>query len=94
MKYVMFEIKEERPGFKLEVPIIFPNQLIHREVASAIKPMLLSQFPNAEIKIVAAGDCTIMSPVTTHGKSETLKIAARAEDGDTIAVIDYLGVML
>lgn len=84
MKYVMME-RDIGDGVIQLIPVLFPKDLIHEDMAKAITKML----PKA--KAVAAGECHVRV-ISTHGRSETLQLDARVGDADVINVIDYSGI--
>lgn len=85
MKYIVFEIKTGRVS--IEMPIIFPNNFVHSEVAKVMSKIDLLK--NAEI--VSAGEVSstnIAGPF--FGKSETLKVESRKGiDEDMVRMHDY-----
>lgn len=92
MKYVMFEL-DTGDGLKRNIPIIFPNSLVHADVAEAIKHMRVGtqrnwDCPFVEAKVVSAGELSIASS-TTSGGSETLGVESRLEDSTIITMHDY-----
>lgn len=88
-KYVMFRDKHGR-----EFPVVFPGDLIHEEMASAVR----HAFRSSELKEgvtdcacpvpVSAGFCQIVA-TSAHGKSETLNMESRSQDRQTINVHSY-----
>jgi len=74
MKYIM-----------LEQPGLFPNGLIHEDVAKAI----LSIPAHASAKVVSAGEVTVYG-AECGGKSSTLDLKAGKGDSKIIESIDYL----
>lgn len=82
MKYVV--LKETRGHVEREIPVIFPNQLCHSDIAELVS--------NAEgvagTHVVAAGFCNVS--VKCSGNSESLNIGNRASlDDDMINTYDY-----
>ena len=87
MKYIVLS-QEIGANLIREVPIIFPNYLIHAEVAEAIIKGC-SGFSGA--KAVSAGECssTDLNP-KCHGKSTTLNVESRGEeDSQLFPMYDY-----
>lgn len=88
-KYVMFKDKHGR-----EFPVVFPGDLIHEEMASAVR----HAFRSSELKEgkqdwacpipVSAGFCQIIA-TSAHGKSETLNMESRSQDRQNINVYSY-----
>lgn len=88
MKYVMF--KAEFAGMERLVPIIFPDTLVHAMMADHMKALIKESFSvKGTISVVSAGDIDIVG-VRTHGKSETLKCAAKQSDARVISEYDYM----
>ncbi len=72
-KYIMLEL--DSGSFKRRVPIIFPDLLVHADVAA-----VLQQTPGmADAKPVSAGSVELMV-TACHGKSTTLNVASNEED--------------
>lgn len=90
MKYVMLEVVPkgaDAVAFKL--PIMFPDKLVHRDVALAIRDVAKSTFKGAKVTIVSAGDA-YLDDVKCSGKSESLDLTSRGErDSNVINWIDY-----
>ena len=82
MKYIMLKLSDERL-----VPVIFPNSLIHSEMANAVQSMLL-QVHELTCEPVSAGDIQF-SDVFCSGKSSTLKLDSRPSDAELIEGYDY-----
>lgn len=92
-KYVMFKDKHGR-----EFPVVFPGDLIHEEMASAVQ----HAFRSSELKEglrdwacpvpISAGFCQIVA-TSAHGKSETLNMDSRPQDRQTINVYSYTSGM-
>jgi hypothetical protein len=84
MKYIIYT--RDYFGVRQEIPIIFPNQLVHLEVAKALKSVVGSS------KIVAAGEFSSLNIDSDGfiGKSTTIGIRSRGKrDGKLIAMFDY-----
>jgi hypothetical protein len=78
----MFQIQQS--GMSKKIPIIFPDFLVHSDVAKAMKR--LTDLREAEIASAGfydpiSGDC--------HGKSETLEVSSDPEDGNIILRYEY-----
>lgn len=73
----------------MEIPVIFPDRLVHVDVAKAIVRAL----PRVRVvacKVVSAGMLEFPS-LECHGRSETLGIDSRGEeDSRLILMYDYL----
>lgn len=88
MKYVMFEVS--RGGLTRKVPVIFPDSLVHREVAGKLMSLLRDEFES--VKVASAGSINSFDfGGTTHGGSETLKVASDPNDATLIKMYDYFG---
>lgn len=86
MKYVMFFVEGEL--INQAIPVIFPNVLVHEDVAEAVKTMPGMQ--NA--KPISAGEVTFNPVDCAHcdGRSDTLDLASRGErDSRIINLNDY-----
>lgn len=84
MKYIMIEQKVGEITRK--IPIIFPDILIHKDIADAIIPILSKM---GESKIVSAGNFNNFMCDYTIGKSSTLNIEANVDDAEIINSYDY-----
>jgi hypothetical protein len=85
MKYIIYI--RDYCGVRQELPIIFPNQLVHLDVAKALKGVVGSS------KIVAAGEFSSadINPNGFGGSSETIGIKSRGKkDGRIVSSFDYL----
>lgn len=82
MKYVMLKI--ESGDMAQELPFIFPNQLVHSDIAAALESV-----PGMEgAKVVAAGECHVQSKCS--GRSTTMNLSSRGKrDSENINTIDY-----
>lgn len=85
MKYVMFSV--EVGGVTKLVPIIFPDFMVHEDVAIAIKS-ILEETHKFTPKIESAGDIDL-GRVECSGESETLKLKSRAQDSHIINQYNY-----
>lgn len=85
MKYIMFEV--DIGTLTKKVPVVFPNELVHREVAGVLVPMLHKQFGSC--RCISAGE---FSPITgdCSGRSSTMKLDSRGEEDSAIIIgCDY-----
>jgi hypothetical protein len=87
MKYVMFRVKHG--AVSRDVPVMFPDILVHQEVARAMMPCMRRHFDNANISLVSAGDFDQMD-CKCSGESTSLGLKARPEDGNIILTYAYL----
>lgn len=86
MKYI---VMQRKVGETIrEIPILFPNELVHQHVAKAL--LALPGNPYGFLnKVAAAGEATL-DEVHCHGGSETLKIQSRGEeDARLIFGVEY-----
>ena len=80
MKYVMFRVPSKTGGPPMMLPVLFPCDIVHSELAAAIR--LCSGMEDAEI--VAAGAVFLSGPVSTIGRSDSLGVTARKDDAAVI----------
>lgn len=81
MKYIILydEIRDQH------IPLIFPDMLVHADVAKSITRAL----PNPTYP-VAAGEISVgILGYECHGFSETLKLQSRPQDASIINSMDY-----
>lgn len=84
MKYIMFECaRGTNDGLVFNIPIIFPGQLVHREVANALIPKLRTAFSECSICVVSAGDFNL-STLECSGESDTLRLKSRGQEDSTL----------
>lgn len=89
MKYVMF-IKDEGGDFPIAYPVLFPNNLVHQEVAEALMAGPLEGF-----KVRSAGELTSVGKGQgVTGKSDTIGVQSHPDDERIINMQDYGGYML
>lgn len=81
MKYIMLKTKAGQ-----KIPIIFPEHMVHSEVASAITRS--GQIPNV-IGVDSAGYCKL-DGVHCFGESSTLDLNHKMTDASIIQTYDYL----
>lgn len=88
MKYIILRLEGKIPR---EVPVIFPNLLVHADVASAITTMIQADTDTStsitDIRVVSAGFCD--TAVGCYGRSESLNITSRDIDDAVINTVDY-----
>ena len=89
MKYIVLEIKNG--DTKREWPIIFPDMMVHRQVADIVQNHLAVDC-KLNSRIIAAGSVSFFGgEVRCFGESETLNIESRGkEDEKLIKMFDYL----
>lgn len=86
MKYVM--VRRGHQSF----PVIFPEHMVHEDVAQAIIAMLDAQEGTKhKARAIAAGDCSVRE-VVCAGSSSTLKMGSRGKlDENLILMGSYSG---
>lgn len=99
MKYIVIGVKSKSADVTQEIPFIFPDFLVHRDVYEMMVMHLLRVNPVAArgtIFKVSGGflsslDCS--TPNACHGKSESLGVKSRGEkDSALIRTADYGGM--
>lgn len=86
MKYIVLRLED--PRGTIEVPITFPEMLVHSDVAMAIRRGCEGM---GRAQVVGAGffSSTGMG-IECHGKSESLNVASRGkEDSKLFPMYDY-----
>jgi hypothetical protein len=87
MKYVMFEV--EMGNLTRRIPFIFPNSLIHKDIAEfGIRVLTKPEYKFDEVIVISAGNYDMISRIAS-GSSETLHMQALPEDSKTITEYDY-----
>jgi hypothetical protein len=87
MKYIM--LKRKIGGIAQKVPIIFPDFMVHKHIAQAIKNLPGNPY-EIENVVWSAGDITFEADsLTTSGSSSTLNISSEPEDAEVIEMYDY-----
>lgn len=82
MKYIMF--KQDQGELSKLIPVIFPNDLVHEDVAKALQQTVLKDH-----SIFSAGSISPLNLIA-EGHSETLGIASSPEvDSYVIKMNDY-----
>lgn len=86
MKYIMFETVSKNGTFHEKMPVIFPNDLIHSDVAAA----MVAAFAGIgrTCKPISAGSCSFKD-TRVGGSSETLNLKSRLIDENLIQLSDY-----
>jgi hypothetical protein len=89
MKYIVIRVSME--VLKFELPFIFPDKLVHCEVARVMVNLLRDQYPLSPVEPVSAGFLSSMDfDCECFGESETLHLKSRGEvDSALIAMYDY-----
>lgn len=87
MKYIILRLDGKIPR---EVPVIFPDLLVHADVARTMTAMIKEDSSNTnitDVRVVSAGFCN--TAVECFGKSDTLGITSRDIDDAIINTWDY-----
>jgi hypothetical protein len=84
-KYVMIEATFGTT--KRLFPIIFPDSLVHLEVATVMK--LCGPLDGHEPRVVSAGNVDMLDLSNCSGKSTTLGLSSRSIDAHIIVNYDY-----
>lgn len=90
MKYIVFR-QQMGEGLAREIPVIFPNELVHASVAEGLQRAIMETTGRKDIlpEIVAAGECNRVDCDCTGG-SETLGVDSRySVDERLISTHDY-----
>lgn len=90
MKYIVLSAELGR-GHSIELPIIFPDVLVHAQVAEHMLSLVRSTHGTSKVTVVSAG---ILSSLEfeggCHGESTTLNIKSRGKKDDhLIKMHDY-----
>lgn len=85
MKYIIIKVKNR------EWPIIFPDMMVHSEVADSIEQHLRLHHNVDSIPIAAGSISFFGGEVRCSGESDTLQLESRySEDEKLIRMFDYL----
>lgn len=82
MKYIMLRVK--LGDIERDVPIIFPDALVHERVEK-----IMTQLPELSLAVPVSAGFVDVTDAEVFGKSETLKMSARRQDGRIIRTYDY-----
>ena len=88
MKYVFLEKKNKGDNTATMYPIIFPNGLIHADIAEAVCVFIKEKYGD-DLFVTSAGEIYV-GVSSVGGNSTTLQLAARPEDKGYINTIDYM----
>ncbi len=89
MKYIVLKTKT-RNGIVQKVPIIFPNFLVHQDVAKYLAGLLIKLHDREDnITVASAGEIDL-GRVYCYGKSETCKVGSSPDDNEMIEMYKYL----
>jgi hypothetical protein len=80
--YIVLEV--ETHGLKRELPVIFPDIIVHEDMAKAVQAACNQYFQKS--KPVAAGQLDLHGGVECTGKSTTLKLKSRGDKDRTLII--------
>jgi hypothetical protein len=86
-KYVMFELHLSNTDLVQMVPVIFPAQVTHSDLAERLEVMFASQ--GYKVTLHSAG-FLYLGCSGVYGKSETLDLKADEHDKDVINSFPYI----
>lgn len=72
-------------------PIIFPKELVHKDIAEAIAKIISNFWSENEVQIISAGEINLTAGFV-HGFSDTLKLNSDPADDIVISMVDYFNV--
>lgn len=87
MKYVMLQVQMNQMCNLL--PVIFPAQLVHVDVATGMRAVCGMHWPRAEVSFVSAGTI-ILDNVEVGGHSTTMGLRSHPDDASIIYSIDVM----
>lgn len=85
-KYIVIRVDLDG-GLRQDLPVIFPDNMIHSEVATSLVRTKPLRDRNAVV--VSAGSCDALLRVHKDSKSDTLDIASREIDNELFSSHDY-----
>lgn len=91
MKYVVFQVSLT-DDHNLEIPVVFPGNLVHSIVTEDFINALQKHFPSKVIRPISAGflSSMVFGGVMCHGDSESLKLNSRGPEDDALLIgLDY-----
>jgi hypothetical protein len=86
-KYIMLELSLPNSDTKMEFPIIFPDKMVHIEIATVVK--LCGPLDGNEVRVASAGSIETLVVKHVGGESTTLGIKSRKTDERTINLYNY-----
>lgn len=86
-KYIMFENRMSE-GTKFLFPVIFPDKMVHSEVAAALRHCQPG-WHHGGVAAISAGMIEHITIDGLHGSSETLNLESNPEDTATIESYSY-----
>jgi hypothetical protein len=89
MKYIVLQVIHN--AHVKEVPFIFPDYMIHEDVAIRMSVALQAMWPGAAVKPISGGELSSLDiNANCHGSSSTLGVRSRgAEDSRLFSTFDY-----
>lgn len=91
MKYIVIQLIFSIDNVR-ELPFVFPDVVVHKDMADSMVGILKAQFPSAAIKPVAAGFLSSMTfnEDCCNGKSISLHLNSRGkQDSRLLMGMDY-----
>lgn len=90
MKYIVLECKVgSESDLEQRVPFIFPNWMVHADVADVLTAILSQKYKRTDITVSSAGEACTVGGVECSGHSETLGVKSKDEDTALIQMYDY-----
>ncbi len=90
MKYIVMRVQPKNSTLTMEVPFLFPELLVHSMIAEHMTAALAAHFPESTIEPISAGFVSSFAAEDEcYGKSDSLKLESRPEDGRLISMCDY-----
>lgn len=96
MKYIIIKCTQE-DGFHYNLPMSFPNMLVHRMVFESMLDMIRQMMPKGTIEVIGSGefDSSVFAGAVLHGESDSLQVKSRGEEDRLIfSSIDRFGMFL
>lgn len=84
MKYIVFKRKIGNNGLEQCLPIVFPHELVHADVAKVVKSLRGMEAATP----ISAGDVTFRLGAHCNGSSITLNLESRGHD-DSVLIDGY-----
>ena len=92
MKYIVIEVRFSNDHC-LEVPFIFPEFIVHADMADRMKQYLASEYKDTTVTTIAGGFVNSMevgSGIRPTGESTSAKVKSRGnKDKQLITMCDY-----
>jgi hypothetical protein len=91
MKYVVMKVRI-KGGMDMELPVVFPNSLVHKDMADALRMVIHESLDNVvHTEPVSAGEVSLFGTgLNCSGYSETLNLHSRGSRDSTLLVgCDY-----